>query len=836
MANRQAGVTDLDTGGAWPPPPDAPVHPRLDLGVPVPGYRLLRLIGRGAIGEVFEAEQVSLGRRVAVKVLAPAWAADPEQSARLRNEAAALARLQHPNVVQIYEVGDAAGRSFLALELVAAGSLADRLRTGPLPAATAVALARDLARALQAAHEAGIVHRDLKPANILLQGVWEQQSDAPARDGMQTPDPGLPTPKVSDFGLAHVLGGEAGLTRTGAILGTPQYMAPEQAAGTAEVGPAADVYALGAVLYECVTGRPPFQAASTSATLELVRRQEPVPPRRLVPSLSADLNTVVLKCLEKEPGRRYASAGLLADELDRLAHGEPVHARPVGVLGRGVRWCRRRPAAAALVGVLLLAALGAAGGLIAHNRRLGQANAALEAQEAQTRGEKDRADANYREARSAIKGMLARFDDAKFATVPRAIELRNTQYEDALRFFAVIGQRRDDPDRAVRSDVAATLVEAARIKHLLGRNNDAIADARHALGIFEQLATAEPLNEDIAAQRANCLGALGNWLTSGRPDEARECLTKSAQLWEQVLIAQPESSAFQQGLAVTLNNLANLEYHAGRLDPARQLYQKCVALREALLRQSPGDTFLRVALAQTQVNLSQVAQVAQDAAEATRQHDDAERSFLEVLAADANNLQAVIGLSLLRVNWAYQLHAQGKTEQALDDLAKNVELLRPLFQREPGLDFYRLCLLRTYGARGQLSDLAGQPAEAVAAFEQVVALANAQERPNYTADWLAYLVKAKEHARALAVCRDFVAALGAGQAALFARAAGVYGTLGGIDGPLAARCTEQAVELLRRAKATLPPADWGTLRRELTTTEGWAPLRARPEIRTLLDA
>lgn len=810
----------------------------------MPGYQLLRLIGRGAIGEVFEAEQISLGRRVAVKVLAPAWAADPEQSARLRNEAVALARLQHPNVVQIYEVGEADGRPFLALELIATGSLADRLRGGPLPAVTAVALARDLARALQAAHAVGIVHRDLKPANILLHevvgpglGTRDSSSDFMPQNDRRNPDSCRLAPKISDFGLAHVLGGEAGLTRTGAILGTPQYMAPEQAAGTAVVGPAADVYAIGAALYECVTGRPPFQAASTSAILEMVRREEPVPPRRLVPSLSADLNTVVLKCLAKEPTRRYASAGLLADDLNRLTRGESVHARPVGVWERGGRWCLRRPATAALVGVSILTMLAAAGGLIAHNRRLGQANAALEAQEAQTRREKDRADGNYREARTAIKGMLARFDDAKFAAVPRAVELRNTQYEDALRFFAVVGQHRNDPDRAVRVDVAATLVESARIKHLLGRNTEAIIDARQALGIFDALATAAPQSEDIASQRANCLGTLGNWLTASRPDEARDCLTQSARHWERLLHANPEDAAHQQSLAITLNNLANLEYHAGQLEPARQLYQRCVTLREALLKRLPGDTFLRVALAQTQVNLSQVAQVTQDNAEAARQHDAAERSFLDVLAADANDLQAILGLSLLRVNWAYQLHTLGQTDRAFDDLAKNVELLRTHFQREPGLDFYRACLLRTYGARGQLADLTGRPVEAAAAFEQVVALANAQERPSYTVDWLAYLVKANDHWRALAVGKDSVAALGGGQAALFARTAGFYGEIAGVaDAALAARCAAQAAELLRRAKAVLPPADWDALRGQLTTMAGWTPLRERPEIRSLLDS
>jgi WD40 repeat protein/tRNA A-37 threonylcarbamoyl transferase component Bud32 len=307
-------------------------------GLPVvPGYEVLGRLGRGGMGVVYKARQARLNRVVALKMIL-AGDAGPEELARFRAEAEAIARLQHPHVVQIHEVGEHQGLPYLALEFCPGGSLARKLNGTPLPPREAAALVETLANAMRAAHEKGVVHRDLKPANVLL-----------AEGGAA---------KVSDFGLAKKLD-EPGQTRTGAVMGTPSYMAPEQAAGrTSDVGPAADVYALGAVLYECLTGRPPFRAATAVETLRQVLADEPVPPRALQPSVPRDLETVCLKCLQKEPGRRYASAADLADELARFREGRPVRARPVGWGGRLSRWSRRNPLVAGLaagVAVSLLA-------------------------------------------------------------------------------------------------------------------------------------------------------------------------------------------------------------------------------------------------------------------------------------------------------------------------------------------------------------------------------------------------------------------------------------------------------------------------------------------------
>jgi serine/threonine-protein kinase len=290
-------------------------------------YEILAEIGRGGMGIVYKARQPGLNRAVALKLILAGDHAGPDARTRFRAEAEAVARLQHANVVQVYEVGEHDGLPFLSLEYCPGGSLDRSLAGQPLPPDQAATLVRTLAEAVQAAHAAGLVHRDLKPANVLLDAAG--------------------TPKITDFGLAKRLG-ESGRTAPGALLGTPSYMAPEQADGKgAPVGPAADVYALGAILYECLTGRPPFKAGNLLATVRQVVTEEPVPPRQLNARVPRDLQTICLKCLEKDPRRRYTSARALGDDLYAFQRGEAIAARRPGLLGRTDRWVRSRPALAA---------------------------------------------------------------------------------------------------------------------------------------------------------------------------------------------------------------------------------------------------------------------------------------------------------------------------------------------------------------------------------------------------------------------------------------------------------------------------------------------------------
>src|SRR5262245_50477379 len=347
----------------------------------IPGYDVEAVIGRGGMGVVFRALQVRLNRLVAIKMALAGEYAEPHERERFQREAEAVASLRHPNVVQVYDVGEVEGRPYFTMELVEGGSLAQKLAGTPQPASQSAALLATLAAAIHTAHATGIVHRDLKPANILL-----------------TPDG---TPKVTDFGLARRLDGGAGLTGTGIALGTPSYMAPEQVGGKADaVGTATDVYALGAVLYEVLTGRPPFKGESAAETLQQVISQDPVPPSRLNAKVPRDLETICLNCLHKEPGRRYASAAALADDLGRFQNSRPIRARPVGLVERAWRWSRRNPVAAAQVSTALaLLGLAIGGGLW------------LQAQRAERREEKLRQEAQEAREAEAVNDALEKAAD-----------------------------------------------------------------------------------------------------------------------------------------------------------------------------------------------------------------------------------------------------------------------------------------------------------------------------------------------------------------------------------------------------------------------------------------
>jgi serine/threonine protein kinase len=330
----------------------------------VPGYEILGELGRGGMGVVYKARQTKLNRVVALKLIGTPSA---DVSARFRTEAEMAARLQHPNIVQIHECGECGAGPYVALEYVDGNSLARKIGGTPLPPRDAAALLLPLARAMHYAHGNGIVHRDLKPANILLAacGVAEAQG--------ATPQAADVTPKIADFGLAKCVDADSGQTKSGAVLGTPSYMAPEQAAGhSREVGLAADVYALGAILYEMLTGRPPFKAATAMETMQQVVADEPVPPRRLQSATPRDLETICLKCLRKEPNKRYASAQDLAGDLERYLAAEPIRARPVSSIERTVKWARRRPAGAALVLLTVTATVGALVAWAAFTGRLEQ--------------------------------------------------------------------------------------------------------------------------------------------------------------------------------------------------------------------------------------------------------------------------------------------------------------------------------------------------------------------------------------------------------------------------------------------------------------------------------
>jgi tRNA A-37 threonylcarbamoyl transferase component Bud32 len=452
-ADREEPATGSE---ALPLPPGETAAPAAPLaaGSRLGDYEVLGEIARGGMGVVYRARQVKLNRFVALKMILAGAHAGAEELARFRSEAEAVARLQHPNIVQIYEIGEHDGLPYFSLEFVDGGSLHQKLAGAPQQPEVVAPLLETLARAMHAAHQRGIVHRDLKPANVLL-----------------TLDSVL---KVTDFGLAKRLDEDSGRTQSGVIMGTPSYMAPEQAAGrTKEIGPLADVYALGAILYEMLTGRPPFKGTTVRETLEQVCSQEPVPPRQLQPKVRRDLETICLKCLGKEPRQRYASAEDLADDLRRFQQGRPILARPVGAAGRLWRWCRRNPALAAAA-ALVLVVVSVAVGLIVRSRNLAIDAAAaataaegqalliagqykdLAQQKDQLAQQKDALAHEEERQRRAVQGELARL------AVQQGLSLCEDQHDTArglpyLAYGLEVAEQVGEPDlsHAIRANLAA---------------------------------------------------------------------------------------------------------------------------------------------------------------------------------------------------------------------------------------------------------------------------------------------------------------------------------------------------------------------------------------------
>jgi serine/threonine-protein kinase len=448
-------------------------------GPSVPGYEVLGELGHGGMGVVYKARQIELNRLVALKMIRPDGHAGAAERARFRAEAGAVAHLRHPNIVQIYEVGEVAGRPFFSLEFVEGGSLDRQIKGTPLPAGRAAQLVEVLARTVHHAHGQGIVHRDLKPANVLLAPC--DRPDAIRLGGDAREEVGW-EPKVTDFGLAkqfHAGPGahdSAGQTQSGAILGTPSYMAPEQAQGKIkEVGPLVDVYALGAILYELLTGRPPFKAATPLDTVAQVMNEEPARPARLNSTVPRDLETICLKCLQKEPRGRYASALDLAADLHRFRAGEPIRARPTRWPEHLLKWARRKPAAAALWGVGVIAVLAVTGAAL----WLAQARAEADRREVDLRrgveAALDKAAGLQQQARWAEAGAILEQTQVRLGgTGPADLRRRLDQAQADLRLV-----RRLDAARLL----ATTLIDG---------QFDAAAAEREYLAAFREARLGRP--------------------------------------------------------------------------------------------------------------------------------------------------------------------------------------------------------------------------------------------------------------------------------------------------------------------------------------------------------
>ena len=600
-----AGASDdLSTLRPPPPPGASPLAAR----PPIPGgrpvlmaYEILDVLGRGGMGVVYRAWQRALNRVVALKI-ARLGEHQEEELARFRTEAEAVARLQHPNIVQIYEVGEHDGYPFLALEYVDGGSLAQQLDGTPWPARKAGTLLETLARVIHSAHRCGIVHRDLKPANILM-----------TVEG---------TPKITDFGLAKLLvGGSEDQTETGAVLGTPGYMAPEQAGvKPGNLGPAADIYALGSILYDLLTGRPPFRSTTPLETLMQVRHQEPVPVRRLQPSVPRDLETICLKCLLKEPNKRYGSALALAEDLQRFLANEPIVARPVGICERTLKWAKRRPALAGLVAVSVVAVLGL---LVGGWWTVATVTTAKNREEAQ----RIQADNNFRDALRAVEKMLAEVGAVELADVPHMEAVRKKLLLEAQQFFIkFLNERGDDP--AVRPLAARAYLHLADVQEMLGEHVEAEATYGKSITLLE---------DDDQQSLAQCRHQLGVLLKkNSRVQEAERELRQALELRRELAEVHADDPAFRRDLEATRYLLAAVLVRQGERDrEAESTYREVLTAQEKLVgefRDRPEWADYAREVARTCNNLGILLEVAADRKEAEERFLQA-RGLLEQLTS-----------------------------------------------------------------------------------------------------------------------------------------------------------------------------------------------------------
>jgi tetratricopeptide (TPR) repeat protein len=631
----------------------------------LPDYELLGQLGHGGMGVVYKARQISLNRIVALKMIRAGAHASPDLLARFHIEAEALASLQHPNIVQVYEVGAHDGCPYMAMEFLDGGGLDGQLAGRPQPPRAAAELVLTLARAMHCAHARGIVHRDLKPANILLAFSGRSQSGA-------APTPlcerllNQCVPKITDFGLAKRLAEGKGQTSTGAILGTPSYMAPEQAWGRVhDIGPATDVYALGAILYEMLTGQPPFRGESGMDTLKRVVSEEAPAPSRLCPKLPRDLETICLKCLEKEPARRYATAEDLADDLRRFLAGEPIAARPVGVGERAWKWARRRPAWATLIGVTVAALLGIAGSFLwSYTRVL---------------GERDRARHSLQVARTAIDDLYTKMASERLFDEPQLDPLCQELLEKARALYEELAQEQSaDPD--VRRDIALAWFRLGEIH----RVQDQHADAERAYG--EAIARQEALRRDYPREPryrqdlANSHNWLGELLReSGRPPDEAERYYRAALELQQGLVDESSGEpAYRMELARTHYNLGIIERETNRLPEARADYNRAVALLTELRGADPGSPNYRQDLARALINRGILHRQEARAGEAGSDYKQA----IELLAGLRQDFPSRAAykfeLAIARQDRGNLLWSQGRQPDAQREHREALTLLREL--------------------------------------------------------------------------------------------------------------------------------------------------------------
>jgi tetratricopeptide (TPR) repeat protein len=659
----------------------------------IPGFDIRDKLGEGGMGVVYLARQVPLNRLVALKMILAGTLARREEKARFLSEAEAVAALQHPGIVQIHEFGTHDGLPYFSLEYCSGGSLAKKLAGTPLPPAEAAVTVERLARAMQAAHDAGVVHRDLKPGNVLL-----------TADG---------TPKITDFGLAKRVEGDSGLTQSGAILGTPSYMAPEQATESRTVGPPADIYALGAILYECLTGRPPHKAATPLDTVLHVIEHEPAAVRRLNPKVPADLETICHKCLQKDPARRYPTAAALADDLGRWQRGEPITARPVGHTERAWRWCRRNPAlAGSLAAVVVVVALGVVGlsvGLVKVDRLRRTAE-----------GERDRAVAARAGTRDvldmAVSGLTGDAAAAQKELSPELKKLFDAVLPYYEQFAAEPGEDREGLDRLAKAHD-----RLARIHLRLGNLDRAAAVHRKAGELYTRLVAENPQAPTLRARLAASFGDLAlAYYKANRLPEAAAAWTRSLEAQEALAAQFPDDPSYRIDVGRTLSNLGVLYANQKDWPAAEDAFRRALAVKEKLANEAPKAVIYREDLAAARDNFGGLLKERGKPAEA--------EPYLRQAIADNRALNATIPrnprlqqkLARSLANLADLLAATNRPADAETAFRQAIAIEESLASAFPGQVDYAVELANSYAGFGDLVLARGDTAGAVQWFSKAI--------------------------------------------------------------------------------------------------------------------
>ncbi len=547
--------TDLDSA------PD----PHLIAVLEARGYELLGAPTHGGTAVVHKARQRRLNRLVAIKTIGVGRQISPLDVERFRNEAETLGALSHPNIVPVLEVAEHDGRLFLFMPYLEGGSLADNIEAYRDDPRKSAELLATVAHAIDHAHRHGILHRDLKPSNILLDQSGE--------------------PHVSDFGLARRLDMDSGLTISGAIVGTPSFMSPEQAQGRrTALSTSTDVYGLGTVLYVLLTGQPPFRGETALDTIEMVRNIAPTPPRILNPRVDRDLDTICLKCLEKEPKARYASAEALADDLESWQSGKPIAARPVGPLVKGWRWARRNRSLAGLAGLVATLLIAGTIGLAVMTAVLSRKNAEIARQRDQA---KRAVDDMYTQAAERLLPKLPGMEKARREFLMKM----RTYYDDQ----AAVG---NGSSAAARAETANARFRVGRINNQLSEIDAAEQAYAGAVSLFDALATEFPHEPAYSLSLARSLNEIGlAYRTKGRTKEAEDAIRRSLDRAERAATEFPNRPEFRQVMAHNLHDLAILHHESERFLEAERDYRRAIGLREKLVAESPTDPDRRHELA-----------------------------------------------------------------------------------------------------------------------------------------------------------------------------------------------------------------------------------------------